>query len=374
MATTNYHRYSQYPSPKTRNLDSEPSKQVQAILNDVRHPKMLDDSSFFSGTLREQFGEASVVVTDHKGTNAEEHLLTWGRYSCIAYKQDAIWYSLKDILTTNKRLVCRPFFKDKSLYYSTRVLTYRQSITDKTRKICALWFFVPAVLINPDPLMPKWLKENKEQLVAEDGLVFILPPFPLSSPLFTWLFSGLAREAAYLSSSGELVSKLLLEFADNNKDLLNLVMEKHCISSAAKIWRKLRSILLAQADKNSSMNACWFNPKKGKKIVQHTAAEIVYDNTYVPMFSSIHEFERMVMRGGWPAVAQIPYKTWSLHVSKHDVHTHGETTGGWESLLRAQVEKRKKPYIRKPKIIENHLATAQEAFNLNADKYHPQAL
>jgi hypothetical protein len=133
------------------------------------------------------------------------------------------------------------------------------------------------------------------------------------------------------------------------------------------------------SDVGSSYSDVWFSPYAEWRVrdVRNTY-EVRKQGEFLTPFSSIHEFEKLVLMGGWIALcSEAGYtKQWNL-TNHHIMVPHGESAVGWEKFLRHRTESLCKslsnrklmewindvPYPKRLLVLHRNSKSIQKAFN-----------
>jgi hypothetical protein len=103
---------------------------------------------------------------------------------------------------------------------------------------------------------------------------------------------------------------------------------------AAILWDKLRPLLVSLADNGTPTHNAWWH--------LHSTSGLSIPRP----FSSIREFERVVLNGGWPSLGTSMRDTWKIPAATFN--SHAGTARAWEGFLIDTVRNEKNPIKIKP--------------------------
>jgi len=274
-------------------------------------------------------------------------------FSCLAYKNDGLWGTVRFFLEGNKHeLYCRNLYHKRPLFYGTTMpySTWQslpkkgQSLTDKSeamlRYAINIYVQLPLMLLDPDPEGPRWSKKIKpatEGITFGEQNIFVKHrPNIIFSPGLTWLASALTREAGHLAEPAGTHTTYRLNGIDQNvlrlftkligpEDLVQIIDEGN-YQEAANVWDKIRPIFAAFAEQGAASSLCWW--------ITHSAASQTKPFKSKGTISSVREFERIILEGGWPSLGTSMRDTWNLAVGPlGGFKAHAATARAWEGLL-----------------------------------------
>lgn len=340
------------PKRFTRCTDAKQWDKVELAMNSPKEPQLYD----------ERFDHASAVGYE----KVKVHLLNGetlrsqkiapgsrGFQGCIAYHQDDLWDYLASLgKETVDNIDCRTVIDGKPVSHTCVQYPFGKRGTyddyvgafylPQVKAFLQLFVYVPLILLDPNPESPKFYKQDDLIELTDEktdfGVRYKLPNFVLYSPPLWWLALGLIREAhGFIESEvyptdnpfNKKFPSLLLDSLDD-KVIRRAIGGSYL--AATQVWRVMKPYLATLATGGNSGNDVWFAPGYMDDPLFTYGHTDSRNGTYMPTVSSIHEFERLVLSGGWTALPTSLSKNWNL---AQEFMSHGKTAIGWESFILA---------------------------------------